>query len=314
MGPLPQGTDEPLSHSPRAAPRDRARIDSDALCSLILERPTDFFRRAIEFCSFRRPAVAASSPDPESVPAESRQHVEVHVEDLLAGRLPVREPQVHRLARQSAAPERRGDLPGGFQDGSRAVLRKVFEVCGMGLWNHKGVARDHRADVQECERSLVLVDDARGCLSLDDPAEDAVRDRDGQGARPHVFVVGPGVWSAIISRTSWKSPIGRPKAFRSFTYFTAASNAARATPTAPAAIPMRPLFSVFMAWAQPSPRFPIRFSFGIRQCSKARSAVGLARNPSFVVVSTWVTLNPGASFGTMNKEIPSCRLVPGSRA
>src|SRR2546430_2158957 len=47
---------------------------------------------------------------------------------------------------------------------------------------------------------------------------------------------------AIISRTSWKSPIGRPNAFRSCTYFDAASRAARATPTAPAAMPIRPLF------------------------------------------------------------------------
>src|SRR5207244_4419997 len=82
MGPLSQGADEPFSYGPRAAPRSRPRIDSEALCSLILERPTDFFRRAIEFRSFRRPAVAGSNPDPEPVPAESRQHVEVHVEDL----------------------------------------------------------------------------------------------------------------------------------------------------------------------------------------------------------------------------------------
>src|SRR5438445_583983 len=52
----------------------------------------------------------------------------------------------------------------------------------------------------------------------------------------------------------------------------------------------------------------------MRQFSKARSAVGLARSPSFVVVSTWVTLNPGASFGTMNSEIPSWPFVPGSLA
>src|SRR2546428_783255 len=38
------------------------------------------------------------------------------------------------------------------------------------------------------------------------------------------------------------------------------------------------------------------------------------RTPSFVVVSPWVTLKPGASFGTRKSEMPSCRFVPGSRA
>src|SRR6266568_5640380 len=83
---------------------------------------------------------------------------------------------------------------------------------------------------------------------------------------------------AIISRMSWKSPIGRPKALRSLAYFVAASSAARATPTAPAAIPILPLFRVRIAWFQPSPRFPIKFSFGTRQSSKARSAVGLPQS------------------------------------
>src|SRR3972149_2342588 len=108
--------------------------------------------------------------------------------------------------------------------------------------------------------------------------------------------------------------MGRPKPLRSLRYFAAASRAARATPTAPAAIPIRPLFRVLRIWFHPSPRVPTRFSFGIRQSSNARSAVGLARRPSFVFVSTFVTLNPGASLGTMNREMPSWRFVPGSRA
>ena len=120
--------------------------------------------------------------------------------------------------------------------------------------------------------------------------------------------------SAIISRISWKSPMGRLNALRCWAYFTAASRAARATPTAPAAIPRRPLFRVRIACSHPFPRFPTRFPFGIRQSSNARSAVGLARSPSFVVVSTFVTLNPGVPFGTMKHDNPSWRLVPGSRA
>src|SRR5207247_7231298 len=93
--------------------------------------------------------------------------------------------------------------------GIRDPLVTGVQTCALPIY--KGVARDHRADVQECERSLVLVDDARGCLSLDDPAEDAVRDRDGQGARPHVFVVGPRVWSAMISFWISFVPSYRPR-------------------------------------------------------------------------------------------------------
>ena len=55
------------------------------------------------------------------------------------------------------------------------------------------------------------------------------------------------------------------------------------------------MFRVRIDCSHPFPRFPTRFPSGIRQSSNARSAVGLARSPSFVVVSTFVTLNPDPS-------------------
>ncbi len=119
--------------------------------------------------------------------------------------------------------------------------------------------------------------------------------------------------SAIISCTSWKAPMGRLKAWRSFACWTLASRHAWPMPAAPAATPSRPWFRTCMAISHPWPSAPMRWSAGMRQSSKARSAVGDARRPSFVFVSTWGTVNPGVPFSTRKAQIPSCRVVPGSR-
>src|SRR2546427_12442337 len=113
---------------------------------------------------------------------------------------------------------------------------------------------------------------------------------------------------AIISRINWKSPIGRPNALRSFTYFDAASRAARATPTAPAAMPLRPPFRVRIAWFQPSPFLPIRFSFGMRQTSNARSADGASLNLGSDDVTEYALDYGGADSRADRDDVSYCAL------
>src|SRR5438034_7704043 len=62
--------------------------------------------------------------------------------------------------------------------------------------------------------------------------------------------------SAIMKLTPWFIAIGIPNWTRSFEYCAAYSYAARATPTAPIAVPGRVKSSVFMAILKPSPSSP----------------------------------------------------------
>ena len=77
------------------------------------------------------------------------------------------------------------------------------------------------------------------------------------------------------------SPIGRSNCSRSPAYDLASSSAACATPTACAAMPIRPSVSVRNAAESPFPGSVRRFSAGTRQSSKLIPVVSDARSPSF---------------------------------
>src|SRR3989304_5046458 len=94
---------------------------------------------------------------------------------------------------------------------------------------------------------------------------------------------------------------------RSLEYFMEASRAARAMPTACAAMPILPPSNVCRAILNPPPNAPNRFSFGIRQSSKMSSAVDDALMPNFS--SNLPTLKPGVPFSTINVEMPLCPCV-----
>src|SRR5215510_11350555 len=70
--------------------------------------------------------------------------------------------------------------------------------------------------------------------------------------------------SAIMKLTPWFIAIGMPNWTRSFEYCAAYSNAARATPTPPIAVPGLVKSSVFIAILKPWPSSPSRFSTGTR--------------------------------------------------
>ncbi len=116
--------------------------------------------------------------------------------------------------------------------------------------------------------------------------------------------------SAIMKATPWNPRWRRPNWRRSFAYAAAASYAACASPSAMAAMPMRPPSSVFRKSLSPSPSAPRRFSAGMRQSSKMSSPVLLAWRPIFS--SMRPMLNPGVSASTMKALIfPAVLLAIG---
>mmetsp|Transcript_8249 Transcript_8249/g.15020 ORF Transcript_8249/g.15020 Transcript_8249/m.15020 type:complete len:216 (-) Transcript_8249:456-1103(-) len=109
---------------------------------------------------------------------------------------------------------------------------------------------------------------------------------------------------ANICCTICSLAMGLPKALRSTAYLAAQSMAADAIPRAWPAMPMRPASRVVMATLKPWPSAPRRFEAGMTTSSMMRFPVLLARMPS--LSSFAPKLNPGASVGTKNAEIPLC--------
>ena len=85
-------------------------------------------------------------------------------------------------------------------------------------------------------------------------------------------------------------------------YFKAASYAPFDIPKDKAPIEIRPPSRSLRDCTNPSPSFPIRFSFGILQLSKISSAVSLARIPN--LSSFFPPLNPGVPLSTIKADIP----------
>ena len=108
--------------------------------------------------------------------------------------------------------------------------------------------------------------------------------------------------SAIRKLTPWFIAIGWPNCTRSREYSTACSNAARATPTAPIAVPGRVLSSVRIAILKPSPSSPSRFAAGTRTSWNATAEVSVARWP--ILSRCFSTVTPVASVGTTNAVRP----------
>ena len=93
-----------------------------------------------------------------------------------------------------------------------------------------------------------------------------------------------------------------PNCFLSLTYLTQMSQAPSEIPQATAPIEIRPASSVCIIILKPWPSLPIRFSAGITQFSKIRSAVAEPLIPIFF--SCLPNEKPGVSFSTMKVEIP----------
>jgi hypothetical protein len=108
--------------------------------------------------------------------------------------------------------------------------------------------------------------------------------------------------SATRKLTPWFIAIGWPNWIRSREYSTAYSYAARATPTAPAAVPGRVKSSVVIATLNPSPSAPRRFAAGTLTSWNAIAEVSVARCP--ILSRCFSTTTPSRSVGTTNALSP----------
>ncbi len=112
--------------------------------------------------------------------------------------------------------------------------------------------------------------------------------------------------SASFHWIAWCSTIAFPKVRRWRPYASASSKAARAMPTACAAMPMRPPSSVLIATWNPLPSAPSSAPAGSRASSRKIWHDLEPRMPS--LSSGGPQRTPGVSIGTMNAEIPRCPL------
>ena len=83
--------------------------------------------------------------------------------------------------------------------------------------------------------------------------------------------------SASFSWIAWCSPMILPIVSRCMLYASAASKAARATPTARAAMLMRPTSSTPRIWGRPRPSSPTTLAAGMRWSVYAISTVSTPR-------------------------------------
>jgi hypothetical protein len=111
----------------------------------------------------------------KAVACEAWNDVKVHMEDLLAGGLPVGEKEVDAIAIEARAAECRSCALSHAEQFSSIIRAEVREKRGVSSWDNKHVTPNNRLDVHKGHRALVLVDDAYLCLSLGKAAKQAVR-------------------------------------------------------------------------------------------------------------------------------------------
>ncbi len=102
------------------------------------------------------------------------EHVEVHVEDVLASSLAVSEEEVDSVAPKIRRPQGgRGELSNAEQLCS-VLDTQIDEVRRVTTRHDEHVPANDGLDVHECRRSFVLVDDADLGLSSYEATEEAI--------------------------------------------------------------------------------------------------------------------------------------------
>ena len=111
---------------------------------------------------------------------------------------------------------------------------------------------------------------------------------------------------ARCSCTSWWRAIALPCWLRSLAYSTAASRQSSITPTHPAATLRRPLRSVCIATAKPSPSAPSMFSTGIRYSVTSNMPVSQVGMPSLAVIASRSMPSPSVSMmNALMRRLPA---------
>ena len=103
------------------------------------QRGPDAFRGLFQCFPARSVRVARAEPQAEAVSIETRENVQVNVEDLLACRLAVGGEKVDPFAIEPPLVERGGDLLGDADHVRSCIFRQIGQICGVIFWHHQDV-------------------------------------------------------------------------------------------------------------------------------------------------------------------------------
>jgi hypothetical protein len=131
-------------------------------------RFADLASHRLEGLSGRLRAVALWESEAEPVVVAARNQMDVHMRDLLAGRLPVSDIHTHRLDGQRTVPERAVQIGGNSPEPCEAGSIELRDQRRVGTWYHQEMTGLDWADVHECHDQIVLMDVGRRCGAADD--------------------------------------------------------------------------------------------------------------------------------------------------
>ena len=135
------------------------------------QSPTDLQRLGIEQMTV---ALGPVGVDPEGVPSEPGEDVQVEVENFLERGLAVGEEYVDAFAAQARTAQSAGDTVSDPPNMSADILVQVLKARRVQPRYDEDVSRSHGIQVHEGHRTLVGENDAGLGFTCDDGAEDTL--------------------------------------------------------------------------------------------------------------------------------------------
>jgi hypothetical protein len=102
--------------------------------------------------------------------------MQVEMEHLLKGSFAISDKHVDAFTRQPRSTDCRCYSLGHCETARSNCFRQICEIGEVLLGNNEGVPRIDWTTIQEGQHVVVFVNDACFCLSVDDPAEHALRE------------------------------------------------------------------------------------------------------------------------------------------
>ena len=118
--------------------------------------------------------MAEGGGDDDGVALEARDHVQVNVEDILAGRFAVGEEEVDTFAAQAGTAHGGRHALGDAKQVHAGGFVQLGQVGGVGLGDDQQVTRHHGIQVHKGQADVVLEDDTCRRLPCGNRAEDAI--------------------------------------------------------------------------------------------------------------------------------------------
>ena len=122
----------------------------------------------------------------EAIAGETRKHVQVNMEDFLAGDFSVRHEKVDPFALQSSLAQRCGESLPDFEHVPTSSAWETLQIGGVRERDNEHMPRINWPDVHESANDVVAEDDARRRAARDDVAKDA-GGRSGHGTASEVW-------------------------------------------------------------------------------------------------------------------------------